>query len=91
MARREILDLAELFVPADQLGDLPRQVRWMHTRLKRRRSDRDSPISAADRIIGDFPNELIATARDGSDQVAVRSKGPRAALKAEICDCRAVS
>src|SRR5271165_2089164 len=45
MARREILDLAELFVPADQLGDRSRQVRWMHTRLKLRRSDRDIPCS----------------------------------------------
>ena len=75
VARREILDLAQLFVPADQLGNRLRQVCRRHTRLRLRRGRALAiPISPTCRVIANFPDELIATAGNGADQVAVRSK-----------------
>ena len=75
MARREILDLAQLFVPADQLGNRLRQVCWRHAPLRLRRGRTLAiPISPTWRVIANFPDKLIATAGNGADQVAVGSK-----------------
>ena len=76
MTRREILNLGQLFIPTDELGNRPRQICRRQTRLRLRRGrDGCIPVSPTNRVITDFPDELIATARDSTDQIAVRSKG----------------
>ena len=72
---REILDLAQLSVPTDQLGNRLWQVCRRHAPLRLRRGGTLAiPISPTCRVITNFPDELIATAGNRADQVAVGSK-----------------
>ncbi len=69
----EAQDLVEIVVPADQLGNRFRQVRWRRGRCGPRRGA--DALVPARRQDADLARELIAVSGDRADQLTLRPKG----------------
>ena len=70
----EAQNLAQVFFPADQLGNLLRQIRWRQNG-SRHRGACIAAVVRARRQEADLAGELVTASGDRTDQGALRSQG----------------
>jgi hypothetical protein len=76
MGGSQAQDLAQLIVPANQLGNRLRQICWRQRRCgQRRRHSCASALVWARRQNAGFAGELVAAPGDGADQIPLCAKG----------------